>query len=144
MTPSSNISETMNSTFPSSVSINSSQFTTYSLPNQLKKPRTLRESHNKIPRKQMPITDRPELLSTTQSDRVAVLDKDTNTYCVYSAAESVEEKGLSFEQAEAWVSGHLLVKKKISVFRALQVIFVVSISWASAVFTLWALYKVIF
>ena len=92
----------------------------------------------------MNVVERPELLSTTQSDRVAVLDKATNTYCAYSLLESVNETGLNFEEAQAWVEGRLLVKKKISAMRALQVTFVVTISWACAVFSLWALYKVLF
>lgn len=92
----------------------------------------------------MKTINRPELLSTTHSDRVAILDKSTNTYCAYSLVESVEEKGLSLEEAEQWIEGQLLIKKNFKALRVLVVILIVTASWACAAVSLWTLYKLLF
>lgn len=134
----------MTSTYPSSVTVHTPQFKTLSILAPAEDARRRRETQNKNAPKSMKTLNRPELLSTTHSDRVAILDKSTNTYCAYSLVESVEQRGLSLEEAEQWIEGQLLIKTNRKAMRILSVILIVTASWACAAISLWTLYKLIF
>ncbi len=140
----SNTSETM-STSPYSVSLgSSSSLTPFNLFRQPGQPRKSRMSQKKITPRNTGIFEQPQLYSTPHSDRVAILDKDTGSYCAYSLLESINKNGLSQREALDWVAGRLVIKKKISSDKAMQVLCMIGLSWGAAAFGVWSLVQLLF
>jgi len=139
----SNTSETM-STSPYSVSLGSSSITPFNLFRQPGQPRTSRMSQKKITPRNSGIFEQPQLYSTPHSDRVAILDKETGSYCAYSLLESINRNGLSQKEALDWVAGRLVIKKKITSDKAMQVLFMIVLSWGAAAFGVWSLIQLLF
>lgn len=85
-----------------------------------------------------------QLVSTSHSDRVAIYDQATGSYCAYSLIESVNQMGLTRQEAEEWVQGLRLINQNMSLDKTLHVGFMIVASWAITAYTIWSLVKVLF
>ncbi len=128
-----------------SVSLESPQFTPFTLFRQPEAPAQKWQSQNKITPKVSVSLEKPHMLRNGQTDRVAILNQATGSYCAYSLAESVRETGLTQQEAEEWIEGRLtILKQSIDPGRFLQAALLIGATSSCMMIWLWGLLKLIF
>ena len=139
-----NASETMSTSLPSISVAPPARVSSLTLFRQPGQPRRLRAFQNRIKPKKTGVFEPPRLFSSPHSDRVAILNQNTGTYCAYSLQESVNKTGLTREDAEDWVKGQLLFCQHVTPGHSRQALVMILASWGIAALGLWGLLRLMF